>query len=63
MLLSTLLKHSVQVLIFIRRNPSLTPDEFYKKWDQLGPVVVPLATKHDFVTYKQVYLLSTAKGL
>lgn len=55
MLLSRVAAQTIQLLIYIRRNPSLSYADFDSKWqNELGPLVVPLAEKYGFVSYEQV---------
>ncbi|CAH0043415.1 unnamed protein product [Clonostachys solani] len=43
-------------IAFLKKNPSLTHDEFYRHWSQVhGPLVKPWMEKHGITGYTQVH--------
>jgi hypothetical protein len=53
-------KDCIQIISYIKRNPALTPAEFYSHWAQVhAPKVAPWAEKHGILRYQQVHCVST----
>lgn len=54
----------IQIVTYIRRKQTLTPDQFYGHWENVhAPKVVPWAEKHGIIRYQQVNLSSRHIGL
>jgi hypothetical protein len=54
----TELKPTTTVLIYFRRNPYLTLEEFYNYWqNQHAQIVAPWMEKHGWLGYRQVQYL------
>jgi hypothetical protein len=52
---STVTLERIQILMYIRRKPDLTLDQFYEHWENVhGPTVISWAEKHGFERYQQV---------
>lgn len=46
--------NTVQIVTFIKRNPKLSREEFYKHWSTVhAPMVAPWAEKHGVLQYRQ----------
>lgn len=47
---------SIQILTYIRRNPSLSRSEFYDYWrTKHAPIVAPWAQKYGILSYRQIH--------
>ncbi|RDB30769.1 putative decarboxylase tpcK [Hypsizygus marmoreus] len=49
-------RHPIVLMGYVKRLPSLTPEEFYKYWETVhAPLVVPWVLKHGITDYRQVH--------
>lgn len=47
---------SIQILTYIRHNPSLSPSEFYTYWrTKYAPIVAPWAQKYGMLSYRRIH--------
>ncbi|ORY01580.1 EthD domain-domain-containing protein [Clohesyomyces aquaticus] len=47
----------IQIITYIKRNPALTPAEFYHHWEHVhAPIVAPWADKHGVKRYEQIHV-------
>lgn len=53
----------VASIAFVKRNPAMTPEQFYHHWEHVhGELVRPWARKHGFVSYRQVCVPLSTPG-
>jgi hypothetical protein len=52
---STQENQTVQIVVYIKRNPVKTQKQFYHYWENThAPLVAPWAQKHGIISYRQV---------
>ena len=52
--------NTIQIVTFIKRNPKLSREDFYKHWREVhAPIVAPWAEKHGILTYRQGHSAGT----
>lgn len=54
------LSKTTQIVAFIKRNPNLSREDFYKYWSTIhAPLVAPWAEKHGIISYRQNHSAGT----
>ncbi|KAF2680992.1 hypothetical protein K458DRAFT_420915 [Lentithecium fluviatile CBS 122367] len=49
-------KGCIQIVSYIKRNPALSPAQFYEHWEKVhAPKVIPWAEKHGILRYQQIH--------
>jgi hypothetical protein len=52
--------NTILIVTFIKRNPNLSREEFYKHWSTIhAPIVAPWAEKHGVLQYRQNHSAGT----